>query len=202
MRCRSLPDLSGRFFVRSVELTTTRVSRSLMAARPESTTLKMLASLQLPPASLFGCSQAAQDSRLWPCYWDFRPPSKSDGKRRRRRPERRINAVHLSESAQLQKRSLGAKYLTSNPLLVNISRLNCMLKGGRLHCFAVVVAVSSASALKTNSLWPVKRAMRQTMQFSAGSYLALPWLARWVVEAVLRGVGMRTSTLVAKSLGP
>jgi hypothetical protein len=43
------------------------------------------------------------------------------------------------------------KYLTSNPLLVNISNENCMLSGGRLQAFAFVIVLKLASAESTNS---------------------------------------------------
>src|SRR3569833_2743916 len=94
------------------------------------------------------------------------------------------------------------RYRTSRPLLVNIRRLKFMLKGGRLQLFWLVMLVSSASADSTNSDCPVNLPIFQTMLFSDGSYLALPWVQRSEKRAVFRGVGMRTTTLVAKSLEP
>ncbi len=48
----------------------------------------------------------------------------------------------------------------------------------------------------------MKRPIFHTMLFSAGSYLALPCVQRSEMRAVLSGVGMRMTTLVANSLDP
>jgi hypothetical protein len=91
------------------------------------------------------------------------------------------------------------RYRTSNPLLVNINRLNDRLSGGRLHAFWFVMLVSVASAVSTYSLPPENRAIFQTILLCSGSYLARPWLVRSVVLAVFSGVGMRMTTFVANS---
>jgi len=110
---------------------------------------------------------------------------------------------------------------------VNIKTWKSIDIGGRDHAFLTVIEESSASPDNVASDWPWKRGSLliiifffinkcnflkfsqiimmiyyfQTIEFSAGTYLALPEVTRILIFAVLSGVGIFITTLLAINFG-